>query len=176
MPATITVKPVAIEIDNKPQNSETLNLLADKEGVGHGGDLLSKALVEVLNTINSEENIPKGTTTELLNNLERFIDIAVGEAIRDIAVRGEVLKRQLLIDPRRKTKVTDILSKIHYIKGISMFGKSDDLEGQILGGLDELDGKDNIIDELEMHLQEWIEEDGIEGVYSEDLTWHIFNK
>jgi len=171
----IITNTVTVAINGIQQTSDTLFGSAGIEGVGNGGAYMAEALVDTIEQINRESIVPVGSTTALLNDLERLIDYAAGEAIRDIAVRAEVLKRQLTQKVERIEKLRSMLSGLLYIKGASMLGKPDSNEGRIFAAFDEIDGLENMADEICTVFQGWIEEDHIEGVFSNDFTQYFFD-
>lgn len=167
------VNNVKVYINEQEQTEKLLDESADVLGVGHGGILLAEAMVEEVRQSVYEETYPAGTFENWLVNFDELIDIAAGTAIRDVAVRAAVLKRQLALtsdNDKRSNELAELLRNMPWIRGVSRYGKDNSVESAIFSGLDEQERLDNMVSEVQTLLQKWIELDNIEGVYSEDVT------
>ena len=170
--ATITTKDVTISFDGVTQHSDELFRLAEVYAVGHGGDLLSMAFAEVLFFICNDSYVPDRIKLGLFVDLNKCIDLITGEAIRDLAVRAEVLKRQIAGDKNRRAKLSGYLSKV-LLNTESSWRSRVGKENWMLALELESMQRRKFMDALNSLFQDWIEKDRIEGIPSDDITWHM---
>jgi hypothetical protein len=164
----VDLKLVDVFIDDVVQTESDFIDAADNGGVGHGGQLLAEAIFDVISCANAEEEYFGAALKTVIPNLESLIDIAAGEAIRDIAVRATILKKQL----KTSDRYNKIMSLLEGAKDQKRVHIPDDPCANLLIAFKKLDFYEEDVSELATLLQEWIEEDKIFGKFSEDFVFH----
>ena len=167
------VKEVKVAINGQIQAEENIIEDANIDGVGNGGALLAEAMFDLLargvNDVETQNNLKLVAT-----NLDDCIAVAAGEAIRDIVVRATILQKQLNKYPQRHEELMSLLERVKQqnIKHIQQ--KSLSLKDRINVAINQSKLRDKAVEDITLLLQDWIEEDNIEGIYSETTTFHKF--
>lgn len=168
----VSMVPVELLISGQGHSEHSLYELAEKDSVGHGGTLLAESMVEQVRQAVYDGGRETHTLADWFANFDDLIDIAAGEAIRDIAVRSAVLKQQLTTNETRMDQLKELFDRVGWIRGVSRFGKPASPEAIVFSAIDEVDALRDIINDVRNLFQEWVEEDNIEGQYTEDIELH----
>ena len=174
MKKSVDIKSVDIALNGSKISENGLRELAAVESVGHGGTFLAESMRHLVQmAVESGESF-KDCYDGWLLDLDTFVGIAAGEAIRDVAVRAAVLKHQLEGSIKRREALNGKFRRIEELcKAYYNVRGAEESELELVAlAIKYGEMVDDVAGDIHGMLQEWIEEDGIEGVYTDDIQYY----
>jgi len=175
----LTVSSVEVHIDGEKMTHSLALDEARVRSVGHGSRLLAESFVDFLYCLNYsyDDELPVGTTSSLIDDIDRLISAVTGTVIRDILVRSEVLREQLFCkgSTEKLNQLKTLLKDIYYVHGAAKLGNDcGNVElSNLLSSITEVDYIEDLTDKVGELFQIWMEDDEeYQGIFSEDIVIH----
>ena len=166
-------KKVTAFIDGSEVTEKIALNMGKTKSVGNGGEYLAESMVDIIRQIAYENEYDVKAVYGSFKTPEDFIDLAAGEAVRDIVVCAAVLKHQLKLKPERSAELSKLFAPVvRQNPDFTPKTTEDEFLESLLGAVKLHGEQESLKRELMSLFQTWIEDDQIEGEFSNETVLH----